>query len=126
MTDLNRFFRGRLAAFRPAFQGWAHVWRTTPNAWIHAAITAIVIALGIWVDLDRNSWIVILLAAGLVWVAEFLNTALEAVVDLASPRKHKLARAAKDVSAGAVVIAALVAVIIGTLVLGPPLLGKVF
>ena len=126
MKKLTRFLRGRLAAFLPAFEGWAHVWRTTPNAWIHAAITFLVFAISFWIRLDRAGWVAILLAAGLVWVAEFLNTALEAVVNLASPRRHKLAKAAKDVSAGAVVIAVLVAVFIGLLVLGPPLMDKFF
>lgn len=124
MKKLYSFLRGRLRSFRPAFQGWAHVWRTQPNAWLHAGITFAVIVASFWVGLSRTDWILILLATGLVWVAEFLNTALEAVVDLASPRQHKLAKAAKDVSAGAVVIAALVAVLVGLLLLGPPLLDK--
>ncbi len=100
------------------------MWRTQPNAWLHAVITLAVIAVCFWVGLSRTDWVLLLLATGLVWVAEFLNTALEAVVDLASPRQHRLAKAAKDVSAGAVVIAALIAVLIGVLLLGPPLLEK--
>jgi len=119
------FLRGRLRSFRPAFQGWAHVGRTQPNTWLHAVITLTVIVVSFWVGLSRTDWVLILLATGLVWVAEFLNTALEAVVDLASPRQHKLAKAAKDVSAGAVVVAALIAVLVGVLLLGPPLLEKI-
>lgn len=126
MKNLYSFVRGRFRSFRPAFQGWAHVWRTQPNVWLHAAITLAVIAVSFWVGLSRTEWALILLTAGLVWVAEFLNTALEAVVDLASPRQHKLAKAAKDVSAGAVVAAALTAVLVGVLVLGPPLLDRLF
>lgn len=124
MKNLYLFLCGRLRSFRPAFQGWAHVWRTQPNAWLHAVITLAVIAVSFWVGLSRTDWVFILLATGLVWVAEFLNTALEAVVDLASPRQHKLAKAAKDVSAGAVVVAAFIAVLVGILLLGPPLLEK--
>lgn len=125
MNKFYSFLRGRLRSFRPAFHGWAHVWRTQPNAWLHAVITLAAIAASFWVGLSRSHWALILLAAGLVWVAEFLNTALEAVVDLASPRQHKLAKAAKDVSAGAVVIAALIAVLVGVLLLGPPLWDKI-
>jgi diacylglycerol kinase len=100
------------------------VWRTQPNAWLHAAITLVVVALGIWLRLGRTDWVLILLTIGLVWVAEFLNTAIEAVVDLASPRQHKLAQIAKDGSAGAVLLAAIIAVLVGLLVLGPPLWEK--
>ena len=60
----------------------------------------------------------------MVWIAEFLNTALEAVVDLASPSHHPLAKVGKDVGAAAVLIAAMVSVIAGLLIMGPPLLSK--
>jgi diacylglycerol kinase len=60
----------------------------------------------------------------MVWTAEFLNTALEIVVDLASPDLHPLARAGKDVGAAAVLIAASSAVIIGIIILGPPLINR--
>jgi diacylglycerol kinase len=97
---------------------------TQPNAWIHAVISVLVIAAGFWLQIGRVEWLAILLAIGLVWVAEFLNTALEAVVDLASPRQHRLAKIAKDVSAAAVVIAALTAVLVGVVALWPPLSSK--
>jgi diacylglycerol kinase len=57
----------------------------------------------------------------MVFTAEFINTAIEAVVDLASPGKHPLAKVGKDVGAGAVLVAALSAVLIGLLILGPPM-----
>jgi diacylglycerol kinase len=57
----------------------------------------------------------------MVWMAEFLNTALEAVVDLASPSHHPLAKTGKDVGAAAVLITALTSIIVGLLILGPPL-----
>jgi diacylglycerol kinase len=117
----GRFVKGRLDSFVPAFAGWAHVLRTQPNAWLHAAITIVVVALALWLHIERIEWLAILLAIGLVWVTEFFNTALEAVVDLASPRRHRLAKAAKDVAAGAVVVAALIAAMVGLLVLWPPL-----
>ncbi len=118
---MGNFFRGRLGSFRPAFGGWWHVLRTQPNAWIHAVISLLIIAASFWVELDTLSWALIVLAMALVWITEFANTAVEAVVDLASPDHHPLAKVAKDVSAAAVVIAALAAVVIGILVLGPPL-----
>ncbi len=115
------FLRGRLASFKPAFAGFGYVLRSQPNARVHAFISFIVILAGLWVGLELVAWSLIVLAMGLVWVTEFLNTALEAAVDLASPDRHRLAKIAKDVSAAAVVLAVLGAVIIGILVLGPPL-----
>jgi len=67
---------------------------------------------------------VLVLTIAMVWIAEFLNTALEAVVDLASPELHPLAKVGKDVGAAAVLIAAMASVIIGLLILGPPLLQR--
>ena len=72
--------------------------------------------------ISTTSWALILLAIALVWIAEFLNTALEAVVDLASNhQQHDLARLGKDVGAAAVLIAAFASAVIGLLILGPPL-----
>ena len=72
-------------------------------------------------QLPRRDWALIVIAITMVWMAEFLNTALEAVVDLASPQQHELARVGKDVGAAAVLIAAASSVLIGLLILGPPL-----
>ncbi len=111
----------RLASFRNAFAGWWHVLRTQRNAWIHALATCVVVALGVYLSLDWQSWAILILAIGLVWTAEFVNTALEAIVDLASPELHPLAQVGKDVGAAAVLIAALVSVLIGLFILGPAL-----
>ncbi len=116
----------RLASFRHAFAGWWYVLRTQRNAWIHAIISTAVFIVGLWVGLDRRDWAIILLTMVAVWMGEFINTALEAVVDLASPDIHPLAKVGKDVGAAAVLIAALAAVLIGLLILGPPLWAKLF
>jgi diacylglycerol kinase (ATP) len=116
-----KFIRSRIDSFKPALEGLQYVLKTQPNAWVHAFISIAVIALGFWVDLDINSWAVIILTMALVWVTEFANTAIEAVVDVASPDYHPLAKVAKDVSAAAVVIAAMAAVIVGLLILGSQL-----
>lgn len=99
--------------------------RTQRNAWIHALMTVLVTILGVWLRIEAYDWLFLLMAAGFVWFAEFLNTALEAVVDLASPTHHPLAKVGKDVGAAAVLIAAGVAAIIGLVILGPPLWLKV-
>jgi len=84
-----------------------------------------VIAVSFWLRISRMEWVIILIAITLVWIAEFLNTALEAVVDLVSPQKHYLAKIGKDVGAAAVLIAATSSILIGLLVLGPPLWEKI-
>ena len=84
-------------------------------------MTTLVILLAIWLQLPARDWAVLLLTMALVWSAEFFNTAIEAVVDLASPVQHPLAKTGKDVGAAAVLIAALAAVLVGLLILGPPL-----
>lgn len=119
------FLRGRARSFQYAFAGWWLVLRTQRNAWIHAAISMAVLFLGLWLGLAARDWAVIVLAIALVWVAEFINTALEAVVDLASPELHPLAKAGKDVGAAAVLVAAGASVLVGLLILGPPLWERV-
>jgi len=94
---------------------------TQKNAWIHLVIMIIVVMLGIWLRLSLIDWSVLTLAIGIVWLAEFINTSIEAIVDLISPQRHPLAKVSKDVGAAAVLITALTAVIVGMLVLGPPL-----
>jgi diacylglycerol kinase len=116
------FFNSRVKAFGHAFSGWWFVIRTQRNAWIHMVVSITVILMSFLLHINATSWALILLAIALVWIAEFLNTALEAVVDLASNhQQHELARVGKDVGAAAVLIAAVISVIIGLLVLGPPL-----
>ena len=83
-------------------------------------------ALAFWLGIGRLEWAILVLTTMAVWMAEFANTALEAMVDLVSPDYHPLAKAAKDVAAAAVLVGALGAVIIGLLVLGPPLWQRLF
>jgi diacylglycerol kinase len=114
----------RLHAFRHAFAGMAHVLRTQRNAWIHAVMTVLVVILGLWLRIAWTQWPPLLLAVALVWMAEFINSALEAIVDLASPGRHPLARVGKDVGAAAVLIAAVAAAAVGLIILLPPLLAR--
>ena len=114
----------QLKSFRYAFEGIGYVFRTQRNAQIHLVIVAIVLVLAAWLEIPLLDFALIVLTIGLVLGAEFLNTALEAVVDLASPEKHPLAKIAKDVGAGAVLLLAFIAVVIGLLLLGPPLMDR--
>jgi len=115
--------RGRLAAsFGFAFRGIVALLRSQANARIHLAATIAVVAAGFFFGITRMEWCAIVAAIGLVWSAEGLNTAIECVVDLVSPDQHPLAGRAKDIAAGAVLIAAVIAAIIGALVFLPHLL----
>ena len=121
-SEWRRFGRSLTIAWR----GTVLLVRTEPNARIHAAATVIVIAAGFLLGISRGEWCVVVAAVGLVWTAEGLNTALEAVVDLASPEIHPLAGRAKDLAAGAVLLATFAAVVIGLLVFGPRVLALVW
>ena len=115
------FLKTRARSFRYAFGGWWYVIRTQRNAWIHAVVSLAVLGIAIWLGLNRYDWALIIIAIAMVWTAEFINTALEAIVDLASPEQHELARISKDVGASAVLIAAGSSALIGLIILGPPL-----
>ncbi|MEJ2749067.1 MAG: diacylglycerol kinase family protein [Anaerolineae bacterium] len=114
----------RAKSFQYAFEGWWYVIRTQHNAWIHATISLMVLALGLWLRLPARDWAVIILAMMTVWMAEFMNTALEALVDMATEEFHPLAKTAKDVAAAAVLVGAAGAALVGLLIMGPPLLQK--
>lgn len=124
---MNKFWHfavSRWYAFGHAFRGWWYVLKTQQNAWVHAVVATIVFFVGLWLNLPPRDWAVLVLTVAMVFAAEFVNTAIEAVVDLASPVHHPLAKVGKDVGAGAVLIAALAAILIGLLILGPPLWAK--
>ena len=123
---MNSFFHSRMLAFKYAFEGWWYVLRTQRNAWIHALFSVAVVAVGGWLHLGVHDWALIIVAIALVWIAEFLNTAIEAILDLVHPEYHIMAKVAKDVGAATVLIAAGASVLIGLLVLGPPLLSRIF
>jgi diacylglycerol kinase len=116
------FLESRARSFHHAFAGFWFVIRTQRNAWIHATASVVVVIMAFWLALPPRDWATIIIAITIVWIAEFINTALEAVVDLASKQEHhEMAKVGKDVGAAAVLIAAGSAALIGLLVLGPPL-----
>ena len=116
------YLTGRLRSCGHAFRGLAILLRTQHNAGIHAVATILAVAAGALLRISPVEWALIALAVVCVWVAEALNTAIEFVVDLVSPELHPLAAKAKDVAAGAVLIAAIGSLIVGALVFGPQVL----
>jgi len=124
MNEVRVFLISRWRSFGHAARGWTYVMRTQQNTWVHALAAVVVFLLGLWLRLPPRDWAVIVLTVTMVFAAEFVNTAIEAVVDMASPARHPLAKVGKDVGAAAVLIAALAAIIVGLLILGPPLLER--
>ncbi len=112
----------RLESFQHAFHGIGYTFRTQRNAQIHLAIALMIVIVGLEVGLPLAEWAILALTIGLVITAETLNTALEVAMDHLSPAIHPEVKIVKDVSAGAVLLAALTAVVVGLLILGPPLL----
>ena len=110
--------------FKYAGEGLLHAIRTQRNFRIHLMATLLVVIMGTWLRLPATSWAILALTIGMVLVTEMMNTAAEALVDLASPDYHPLAKLVKDVAAGAVLVIALSAVIVGLIILGPPLLAR--
>jgi len=111
--------RKRIQSFGYAIRGIRYVFGTEANMKIHIAISILVIICGIVFAINLTEWIFCLLCIGMVVAAEMLNTAIENVVDLASPEQHPLAGKAKDIAAGAVLICAIVSVVIGLLIFIP-------
>ncbi len=109
-------------SLKHAADGVLYALSTQRNFRIHLVIAALVVGVGLWLHLSLSGWAILTLVIGLVLVTEMVNTAAEALVDLASPDYHPLAKLVKDVAAGAVLVTAIVAVVIGLMILGPPLL----
>src|SRR5690349_14757805 len=100
-------------SFYFAFAGIGYLFRTQRNARIHLVIALAAFGLAAWLRLPRVDWAILILTSAGVLILEGLNTALEAIVDLASPEIHPLAKTAKDVSAGMVLIAAIASIGVG-------------
>ncbi len=111
-------------SFRYAFAGLGYLFRTQRNARIHLLVGAIACAVAAWLGIGRVEWAVLAFTIALVLILEGFNTAIEAAIDLASPQIHPLAKVAKDLGAGMVLIAAIASVAVGLLILGPPLWAK--
>ncbi len=114
-----------LRSFGYAIEGVSHLIRTQRSARIEIAIGLAVVALAAWLDITVLEWVVLVLATALVLALEALNTAIELALTLASPERHPLAKAAKDVAAASVLIGVIGAVVVGLLILAPPLLGRI-
>ncbi len=110
-----------IRSFGFAFKGLRYATATQPNFRIHLVLTAIAIGLGFFIDISFNEWEWIMLSIAFVLVVELLNTGIETLTDLVSPGYNEKAGRVKDVAAGAVVIAAVFALITGIVIFLPKL-----
>lgn len=108
--------------FRHAWEGIVYAFRTQINMRVHVAATLLVAVMGYILHISVIDWLFVITAMALVLVAEMINTAIETTVDLISPEFHPLAKIAKDTAAGAVLMAAVFAVIVGCIVFFEPVM----
>ena len=112
----------RIESFGYAFKGIATLFRTQPNARIHLIALFSVIVAGFFFKINTTEWCLLALVSATVLAAEAMNTAIEFVVDLVSPKYHDLAGKAKDVAAAAVLLTAFGAIAVGVLIFLPKIL----
>ncbi len=118
---MTRWLASVLRSFGPALAGLAWSLKTQRNLQVHAIATVVVGGFGLWLQLVDWEWCVVLLAVGLVWAAELLNTALEVLADRVSKEREEPIRRVKDAAAAAVLLAALAALGVGMVVFWPKL-----
>ncbi len=111
----------RNSRFKHAFRGLYIFSQTTRNLKVHVVVAMLVIFFGFYFQVSSVEWMMLVFAIGLVFISEAFNTAIEIDIDLTSPEYHPYARDTKDVAAGAVLLAVLVAVFIGGIVFLPKL-----
>jgi diacylglycerol kinase (ATP) len=117
--DKNFSISQRLISIMDAARGIAYLIKSQHNAWIHAVATTVVCTLGIAFGLSQWEWCSLVLCFMAVWSAETFNTALELVCDIVAPEFHPVVGNAKDLAAGAVLIAAIGSSAVGAIVLLP-------
>lgn len=115
--EFSLMARGR--SFVNALRGVLVFLKTTPNAWIQIILLLIVCCLGVYYNISRLDWLMVVIAGGAVLGAEAFNTAIEIDINLTSPGQHPYARDTKDVAAGAVLITSIAAAIVGAFVFWP-------
>lgn len=114
----------RLNSFLYALAGWLYMLRRQKNTRIQAVASIAVFVLALWLAVDALGLAVLILAITMVWMAEFVNAAVEAAINLATGELHPMARVGKDVASAAVLLGVVASILIGVLVLGPPLVRR--
>ncbi len=121
--DPGKFsIKSRVRSFKFAFKGIESLFREEPNSRIHFIGAVIAVTLGIFLRISLLDWSLITIVAGLVFISELFNTSLETLSDIVEPEWNEKIRKVKDYSAAAVMISAIIALVIGTLIFIPRIL----
>ncbi|MCP2042994.1 diacylglycerol kinase family protein [Pontibacter sp. HSC-36F09] len=113
------FIRSRLNSFRFAFNGLSAVFRSERNMQLHVLASIVVLGMAYGFEVTRVEWCLLILCIGMVWVAEIFNTSIETLTNLVSPEHNILAGKTKDLAAGAVLMAAITAAVVGLIIFIP-------
>ena len=112
-------YKKQLRSFRYAWQGIRCCVGREQNLSFHLIVTVCVVAAGFAFGITPGEWAAVVLCIGMVIAAELFNTAIERLVDLVSPQRHPLAGQVKDIAAGAVLVCALAAIVVGLIIFVP-------
>ena len=125
MPDNPFKIKNRFRSFKYAFEGLIYLFKKEHNSWIHALAMLVVIVAGCIFKLNTIEWLFVIIAVGLVFAAELINSSIERLVDLASPDINPIAKQAKDLAAAAVLVVAIVALLIGLMIFVPKIKSRV-
>ena len=114
----------RLNSLLYALAGWIYMLRRQKNTRIQAVASVGIMAVALWLRVDALSLAILILAITIVWMAEFVNAAVEAAINLSTSEFHPMAKVGKDVASAAVLLGVVASILIGILILGPPLFRK--
>lgn len=118
--------RNRVVSLGYALAGWLYMLRWQKNTRLQSVASIAVLGLALWLQVTFAEMAILILTITIVWMAEFINAAVEATINLTTSDIHPMAKVAKDVASAAVLLGVVAAILIGLLILGPPLVTKLF
>lgn len=122
MKNRGFTFRKRIDSFRYAFNGIRLLIQNEHNAWIHCFAAICVVIAGFFFGISDREWIAVIIVIGAVLSAEAINSAIESLADLVSPGYNENVKKTKDLAAGAVLIMAIAAAIVGCIIFIPKII----
>jgi diacylglycerol kinase len=114
----------RPASLGYALAGWLYMLRRQKNTRIQAVASIAIFIVALWLQIGFVEMAILILTVTIVWMAEFINAAVEAAINISAPDLHPMAKVGKDVASAAVLLGVVASIFIGLLILGPPLLLK--
>jgi diacylglycerol kinase len=114
----------RTASLSYALAGWLYMLRRQKNTRIQGIASIVVLLVALWLEVDLTGLAVLILTITMVWMAEFMNAAVEAAINISAPDLHPMAKVGKDVASAAVLLGVVASVLVGLLIIGPPLLER--